>query len=394
MANFPASRRLAAGERAVIDPTPWIGPRTEAWPRLRQAIQTTVAACISYAFVQSLGLPQGFWAVMTAILVTQANVGASLGLAVDRLMGSLLGVLVGGAVALALAETHELKFAGLAVTVMVLGFFAARRPSLRIACVTAAIVILGDPQLGPPITSAEHRMLEVAIGTLIAIATTLLVFPARAGLAFAEHVTRTLQSLFQMLGEVLAAAVGEPLDQAAVAAQAARVRAAFAAGDNLAKEARLEVAGYIADSPDPDAMLRTLRRLWHTEIMLLRAVGQPLPEPAVAGIGPAIKTLRTATDDVAKQLADPETAYTAPNLSGVETALAEIEHQLEAMRARGEMRALPMDEVIRLMAFDFALGQLRLNLRDLAERTPELAAFAGSTYPVLRRLQALLARRT
>ena len=48
-----------------------------------------------------------------------------------------------------------------------------------------------------------------------------------------------------------------------------------------------------------------------------------------------------------------------------------------------------MDEVIRLMAFDFALGQLRLNLRDLSERVPELAAFAGSTYPILRRLQSL-----
>jgi hypothetical protein len=41
------------------------------------------------------------------------------------------------------------------------------------------------------------------------------------------------------------------------------------------------------------------------------------------------------------------------------------------------------------MAFDFALGQLRLNLRDIAERAPELAAFAGSTYPLLRWLQRL-----
>jgi uncharacterized membrane protein YccC len=374
---------------AMIDVSSWVGSREEAWPRLRQAIQTTVAASASYFLVDLFGLQQGFWAVMTAILVTQANVGASLGLAADRLLGSLLGVVVGGAVAVALADVHELKFAGLAVTVLVLAFFAARRPSLRIACVTAAIVILGDPRLGPPIASAENRMLEVAIGTVIAIATTLVVFPSRAGPAFAEHVTRTLEPLFQVLGEVLAAAVGEPLDNKAITEQAARIRAAFATGDNLAKEARLEVAGYIADSPDPDAVLRALRRLWHTEIMLLRAVAQPLPEVAVQKLGPDIEALRKAIDDVSKQLCTSETAYAAPNLSGVESALAAFEHHTEEMRARGETRGLPMDDVIRLMAFDFALGQLRLNLRDLAERAPELSAFAGSTYPLLRKLQSL-----
>lgn len=376
----------------MIDLTPWIGTRAEAWPRLRQAIQTMVAACISYFLVEAFELPQGFWAVMTAILVTQANVGASLSLAADRLMGSLLGVVVGGGVALALAETHELKFAGLAVTVLVLGFFAARRPSLRIACVTAAIVILGDPRLGPPITSAEHRMLEVTIGTIVAIATTLLVFPSRAGPAFAEHVVRSLEPLFEVLREAFDAALGEPLDTAATAAQGARIRSAFAAGENLAREARMEVAGYIADSPDPDAMLRTLRRLWHTEIMLLRAVAQPLPEKAVAKLGPPIEALRAAVDALEKQLCQSDGTYVVPNLSDVENALAAIEHQLEEMRARGEMRELPMDEVIRVMAFDFALGQLRLNLRDLAERVPELSAFAGSTYPLLRRLQQSLPR--
>jgi uncharacterized membrane protein YccC len=376
----------------VIDLTPWTGTRAEMWPRLRLAIQTTIAACLAYAIVDALGLPQGFWAVMTAILVTQANVGASLGLAADRLLGSLLGVIVGGGVALALADAQELKFAGLAVTVLVLGFFSARRPSLRIACVTAAIVVLGDPRLGPPIASAENRMIEVAVGTVVAILTMLVIFPSRAGPSFAAQVTRTFVPLFEVARDTLAAAMGPPLDIEAMGAQGTRIRAAFAEGDTLAREARLEVAGYLADSPDPEAILRALRRLWHTEIMLLRAVAQPLPEKAVQILGPQIETLRAAIDDVAKHLASPTTAYAAPNLSEVESALAAIEQRMEEMRARGETRDLSMDDIIRLMAFDFALGQLRLNLRDIAERTPELAAFAGSTFPLLRSLHAMLQR--
>ena len=374
----------------MIDLTPWTGPRAEMWPRLRLAIQTTIAACLAYVIVDALGMPQGFWAVMTAILVTQANVGASLGLAAERLGGSLLGVLVGGAVAVALADAQELKFAGLAVTVLILGFFSAHRPSLRIACVTAAIVVLGDPSVGPPIASAENRMIEVVVGTVVAILTSLIVFPSRAGPAFAAHVTRTFAPLFEVARDTLSAAMGQPLDIEAMGAQGTRIRAAFAAGDTLAREARLEVAGYLADSPDPEAILRALRRLWHTEIMLMRAVAEPLPEKAVQILGPQIEALRAAIDDVAKQLVSPATAYAAPNLSEVESALAAFEHRMEEMRARGETRDLSMDDIIRLMAFDFALGQLRLNLRDIAERTTELAAFAGSTFPFLRRLHAML----
>jgi len=171
-----------------------------------------------------------------------------------------------------------------------------------------------------------------------------------------------------------------------------RIRAAFATGDGLARETRLEVAGYIAEHSDPEAVLRTLRRLWHTEIMLLRAVAQPLPEKAVATLRPAIEALRAALDDVAAQLAAAATAYAPPDLSRVESALATIEYEMEAMRTRGETRRLLMDDVIRLMTFDFALGQLRLNLRDLAERSPELASFAGSTFPLFRRLQGIAAR--
>jgi uncharacterized membrane protein YccC len=369
----------------------WIGDREERWPRLRQAFQIAIAASLAYAIAAWSGMPQGFWAVMTAILVTQANVGASLGLAVDRLLGSLLGVIVGGIVAFALAEVEDLKPLGLAGAVFVLGYFSARRPSMRIACVTAAIVILGDPRFGPPISSAWHRMVEVGIGTLVALVTMLIVFPSRAGPAFAKHITRTLPPLFAVLREALTAALGRPLDQAAVAASAASIREAFARGDVLARETQLEVAGFLAEHPDPEAMLRTLRRLWHTEIMLVRALAVPLPAPAVDVLRPQIETLLREVDNVAAHLTDPA-RHAVPDLSAIERTLDAIERQIEDVRAEGGLRPLSMDDVIRLMAFDFALGQLRLNLRDLAARSQELASFAGTSLPLIRTLQVAFGR--
>ena len=47
-----------------------------------------------------------------------------------------------------------------------------------------------------PLSSAGYRMLEVTIGAGISVLTTLMLFPSRAGPAFAEHVERTLPMLF------------------------------------------------------------------------------------------------------------------------------------------------------------------------------------------------------
>jgi uncharacterized membrane protein YccC len=366
--------------------TNWTGGWRYNWPRLRQAVQTTVAACLAYAAADMVNAPQGFWAVMTAIIVTQANVGASLGLAVDRLLGSLLGVIVGGAVALAIADHQAWKYPALALTVLVLAFFSASRPPFRIACVTAAIVILGDPRFGPPLTSAGYRMLEVTIGASISVLTSLMLFPSRAGAAFAEHVGRMLPMLFQMTTQALTCALGKPRDDTAIADTGAKIRAAFAAGDVLAKETRLEVAGFLADHPDPDAVLRTLRRLWHTDIMLLRAVAEPLPASAVTLLRPNLARLCSAIAALAAAHMQTSLSAGAPNFSPAINALAAIERDIAQMRERGELRLLPLDEVLRLMTFDFALGQLRTNLNDLAARSHDLSNLSGTAIPWLRNL--------
>ena len=40
----------------MIDMTSWLGSRAEMWPRLRLAIQTTIAACVSYVIVDAIGI--------------------------------------------------------------------------------------------------------------------------------------------------------------------------------------------------------------------------------------------------------------------------------------------------------------------------------------------------
>ena len=198
---------------------------------------------------------------------------------------------------------------------------------------------------------------------------------------------QTLPPLFGLLASALHTALGGAYDAALVSSASAKVRANFAAGDALARESQLEVAGYLASQSDPDAVLRTLRRLWHTEIMLLRSVAQPLPAAAIAVMRPHLEPLRGAVEALPQQCADAFRGN-APDLTAADSAVAALQESVAAMRAQGELRSLSIEEVMRLMTFDFALGQLRSNLEDLADRTHDLAGLSGATIPWLRRWEA------
>jgi uncharacterized membrane protein YccC len=79
-----------------------------------------ISTTLAYALATALRLPQGYWAPLTAIFVMQNSLGESLKAAIDRLVGSICGALVGGlaavllpshtptALGLALVERHRL----------------------------------------------------------------------------------------------------------------------------------------------------------------------------------------------------------------------------------------------------------------------------------------------
>ncbi len=56
----------------------------------------TVASLATFVLAEALGLPQGYWAVITALIVTQSSVGGSLKAAFDRFLGSVIGACYGG----------------------------------------------------------------------------------------------------------------------------------------------------------------------------------------------------------------------------------------------------------------------------------------------------------
>ena len=96
---------------------------------LALSIRVTIAALVSLALAQRLGLPLPLWAVLTAVIVTQMSVGRSLIATFDYLVGTLGGAIYGGAIGVLIPHSSEIALlAVLALAVTPLALIAAINP--------------------------------------------------------------------------------------------------------------------------------------------------------------------------------------------------------------------------------------------------------------------------
>src|SRR3954454_13020796 len=170
-------------------------------PKAVQALRMTTSSLAAFALAQALALPQGFWAVITALIVTQANVGGSLKTALDRFIGSVFGAVYGSAVAFAIPHEHGLsRAAALVVAVAPLSFMAALSAGFRVAPITAIIVLLSiSGSTLAPFGFAVDRVLEVGLACAVGLVVSVLIVPARASRLVLETATQVMRLLAEQL---------------------------------------------------------------------------------------------------------------------------------------------------------------------------------------------------
>ncbi len=88
-------RMASANPPLPIPQTSPVETQPSFWSRqsspLKQGIKTGLAGTITYAIYAGFHLPQGYWAVFAALVVTQANLGAAWKAALYRTIGSTCG---------------------------------------------------------------------------------------------------------------------------------------------------------------------------------------------------------------------------------------------------------------------------------------------------------------
>ena len=346
---------------------------------LRHAVRVSMAVGAAFAAGAILRLPQAYWMVFTAVIVVQTSIGGTITASLERLAGTVVGGLVGAAAAYLRAETLPEEGLVLSLAVAILAFAAAVRPALRVAPITAAIVLVGGATAhADPLQTALWRVLEIFIGGAIGVATTLLVFPARASRTVRERVASTCEQLAEVIrlcAGLLADPEPEP-DRLHTPHQATR-KSLASVEQALTEAARERASGFSAPAI-PDGLFRSLSRVRSDSVMVGRALAEPLPAPVSGQLAsPAAELLEamaselTACGAAARSGAEPQP-------SALDQPRAAFEAAVERIRQARLTSDMTFDGAARVFGLVFALESILANLQDLRERIAEAASAAPS----------------
>jgi uncharacterized membrane protein YccC len=174
-----------------------------SWERQRlliHAMKTALAATLCWWLAKLFGWRDGYWGSISAIIVLQSNVGATVTASRDRILGTLIGAALGFSFSLFGVLPWNYILAVLAAMI-VCGFLGLRNSS-RLAGVTVTIVMLVE-KTGPRWTLALARVGEVVLGIVVALAVTVLVFPDRARLRLRDGLAQEFLLLGSFFEAVL-----------------------------------------------------------------------------------------------------------------------------------------------------------------------------------------------
>ncbi len=157
-----------------------LGPQPGPQVGVSFAVRTTCAAVVSLLLSERLHIAMPIWAVVSAVVVIQPEVRASISSAALRVIANLVGAgtgLVVSLLGLALSPSLVLGLVAGAGLSRLLGVDGAART----ASVAVVIVLLKDPY-DVRVTS-ETRVALVVLGCVVALAVTVIAAAMEAGIA-------------------------------------------------------------------------------------------------------------------------------------------------------------------------------------------------------------------
>jgi uncharacterized membrane protein YccC len=331
------------------------------------ALRVTVAALLAFALAQALHLHLPLWAVLTSLIVTQGNLGRSVQMTRDYLIGTFGGVAYGGALAILVPHDSEWAFLGvLAIAVAPLAFIASFRPNLNVLPVTAIIVLLvPGMQHVSPAASALDRVLEVTVGGAVGFVVSFLLLPSRAH----EITVQAAADMLDRLADALTRLLEDPtrqLDQAERRRIQDGIATALTQLNATAAEADHERNTRLASGPETGPLLRTLLRLRHDLVMLDRTVGCALPEEVAVRLTSRLKNFEASARDLLHASGSSlRNRKPPPPLESVTAAFRDYIEEFSAVRSDGLTRDMKREDAERLFALGFALEQLREHLLEV-----------------------------
>jgi hypothetical protein len=336
-------------------------PKFLSWERQRlliHAAKTALAAGLSWALARRFGLHDGYWGSISAIIVLQSNMGATVSASRDRILGTLIGAALGFSFSLFGALPWNFVLAVLAA-VIVCGLLGLRSSS-RLAGVTIAIVMLVQ-KAGPRWELALDRVVEVMLGIVVALAVTTLVLPDRARLRLRDGLAREYEVLGAFFDAILEGFRGAPADN--LAALRGDALAMLRGNNQLLEAARNEPSG----GPGWREGLGTLSQFGRSVFDALVALEFSVKDTNEFGyarqlepaLGQLTAHIRTGFNHVAGCIRD--WRFHVPPPMSLEEDIAQLEARMTAARPTGI--EFSQAEILRAYAVQLHLKQIARLLR-------------------------------
>lgn len=342
-------------------------PRFSLLTSLKQAVKTAIAGVLALWITDLFHLPQGYWAAISALIVMQSNVGATLTASRTRLAGTAVGAIVGG-MFVALFGANMLGFA-LAVAIAFLACDLLRlADSQRLATVTVAIIMLISANASAWVI-ALHRFSEVALGIVVALLVSLTVWPSHARSSVRKGLADTLGKLALLFRAILRCYRGH--EDSTAETLKAEVSAAIQKNANLLQNALEEAFGPIKERETLALLVRQVERIFHGIETLDFAVQDSASDSYVRTFETGLERLEAgmigALESLARSIGTGKRNPEWPDLGAI---MASLDQQAAESRKTGAPIRHPLDEILR---FYFLLFTCR-NLIDELESVHALAS--------------------
>lgn len=368
--------RMASANPSLPLPQASIPAPPSLWSResasLKQGIKTGLAGAITFAIYVAWHLPQGYWAVFAALVVTQANVGASWKAALYRVIGSTCGAVAAAVVFPALGKGTVGAGVALFLLASLFGYLTALHTAFTAAGITGAIILVFGGQ-GEPWHMAWLRVLYTAEGAVVAFAVGALIWPVRARAGLRQKIADILAGSGVLYQAVVAAALHAADNEEEVRTLDRNLHELRRGITQQMDEARSELAfsrfNQSAYQQVVDLGDQVRRRL------TAMAEDRPLYKNIALhpDLVPSLPALAERTAQKFALLADAvRTQSRGVTSSGLDAGIRALEADLAKLRAQRATAPLTLDQMLPFWALVFNLREVAQDLMQLQAVIPEL----------------------
>jgi uncharacterized membrane protein YccC len=354
-----------------------LSPRPSWWRghsrHIKQGIKTGLAGAITYGIYAAWSLPEGYWAVFTALVVTQTNLGASWKAALYRTIGSTSGA-VAAALLIPVVGTGRLR-AGIVLFLLAafFGYLTALHPSFAAAGFTVAIILVFSSR-DEPWHLAWYRVLYTLLGAFVAFGVGVLIWPVHAREDLRAKLASVLEGCAALYRGVTAAAVEEIHKEEEIQQLSLKLHDLRRGITQQMDEARSELAfsrfnqgAYQALVDLADQVRRRLTAMAQDSGLYVLAQVQPELLPSLPML--AEETLRTFA-----RLTEALRTLT-PHLASVDLdgAIRNLETDLAKLRQLRTTAPFALDRMLPFWSFVFNLREVAQDLKELESTVARLA---------------------